>query len=72
MNDNHPERPDDRTAAECERHEEEATTAALLAAARVAEIRATDPQSAHALMRIIAKLATGAVASGRRAKALRS
>lgn len=72
MNDNHPERPDDRTADEWDRHVAEATTATILAAAKVAEIHESDPETALSLMRNIAKRTVGAMEATRKAKELRS
>ena len=72
MNDNHPDRPDDRTADECERHAEDATTAAIRAASKVAEIGERDPVTAFSLIRMAARFVHGAVGDRARAKELRS
>lgn len=70
MNDNHPDRPDDRTAEQCERHAAEATVAAIRAASKVAEIGEQDPVTAFSLIRMAAKFVQGATGSSARAKDL--
>jgi len=70
MNDNHPERPDVRTAEECERHAAEATVAAIRAASKVAEIGERDPVTAFSLIRMAAKFVQGATGDRARARDL--